>query len=312
MQLTRCLDDTDDEVRDRAALSLKLIEEDESVAKRFMHNDSMFSLPMLEHQLVMYVTSDGRDNFSTPFNLSAVPIVTREQADADERKQKLTSATPTLKAPTTGPKPAAKAQADEAATSAAIASKYSQELQQIPEIAAFGTLLKSSAPVDLTESETEYVVRAVKHIFKSHLVVQFDIKNTLPDNILADLSVVCTPAEDESELEEEFVIPVSKLTADEPQAVYVAFKSGSEDTPVMATSFTNVLKFTLKDIDPTTGEPEEPGYEDEYQVEDLDLTGADYVVPTYAGSFDNVWQQAGDDEANETLQLSNIKSISGT
>jgi coatomer protein complex subunit gamma len=45
----------------------------------------MFSLPVLEHQLVMYVTSDGKETFTTPFDLSKVPIVTREQADADER-----------------------------------------------------------------------------------------------------------------------------------------------------------------------------------------------------------------------------------
>ena len=45
----------------------------------------MFSLPVLEHQLVMYVTSDGKEAFTSPFDLSKVPIVTREQADADER-----------------------------------------------------------------------------------------------------------------------------------------------------------------------------------------------------------------------------------
>lgn len=28
----------------------------------------------------------------------------------------------------------------------------------------------------------------------------------------------------------------------------------------------NVLKFTVKEIDPSTGEAEEEGYEDEYQV----------------------------------------------
>jgi hypothetical protein len=47
--------------------------------------DSMFSLPVLEHQLVMYVTAEGKETFSTPFDLSKIPIVTREQADADER-----------------------------------------------------------------------------------------------------------------------------------------------------------------------------------------------------------------------------------
>src|SRR5271156_5002449 len=34
--LTRCLDDTDDEVRDRAALSLRLMQEEDDVAERFV------------------------------------------------------------------------------------------------------------------------------------------------------------------------------------------------------------------------------------------------------------------------------------
>lgn len=36
--LTRCLDDTDDEVRDRAALNLRLMSEDDDLANRFIKN----------------------------------------------------------------------------------------------------------------------------------------------------------------------------------------------------------------------------------------------------------------------------------
>ena len=36
--LTRCLDDSDDEVRDRAALSLRLMKEEEAMATRFVKN----------------------------------------------------------------------------------------------------------------------------------------------------------------------------------------------------------------------------------------------------------------------------------
>jgi coatomer subunit gamma len=38
----------------------------------------MFSLPVLEHQLVMYVTSE-KDAFAQPFDMSKIPVVTREQ-----------------------------------------------------------------------------------------------------------------------------------------------------------------------------------------------------------------------------------------
>ncbi|KAI9846734.1 MAG: coatomer subunit gamma [Thelocarpon superellum] len=330
--LTRCLDDTDDEVRDRAALSLRLMTEEDDMANRFIHNgsappsdgltaarrltlaDSMFSLPVFEHQLVMYVTADDKQTFTTPFDISAIPIVTRAQADAEDRTKKLTTATPTLKAPSTGPKkttPATGAEALESATAAT--QKYAQQLAQIPEIRPYGALLRSSAVVELTELETEYVVSVVKHIFKDHVVLQYDIKNTLPNTTLEDVSVVATPADDDGEaaLDEDFTIPVAKLVTDDPGTTYVAFKKVQGEPSFATSTFTNVLKFTLKESDPTTGEQDEEGYEDEYEVEDLELNASDYVVPAFVGSFNHVWEQVGaaGEAAEETLQLSDAKSI---
>ncbi|MCJ1410527.1 coatomer subunit gamma [Ptychographa xylographoides] len=309
--LTRCLDDTDDEVRDRAALNLRLMSEDDEMANRFVKNDSMFSLATFEHQLVMYVTADDKSVFSTAFDMGSVPIVTHEQALAEERTKKLTTATPMLKAPSTGPK---KAQSNGTAESAMSASaqtqKYAQQLSAIPEMKEYGTLLKSSHVFELTESETEYVVSVVKHIFKEHVVLQYDVKNTLTETVLEDVSIIATPSDEDEVLEEEFIIPASRLNADEPGTVYISFRKIG-DTPFAVTSFTNVLKFTSKEIDPTTGEPDQSGYEDEYEVESLELTGSDYVSPAFAGSFDHVWEQTGanGDESLETLQLANSKSL---
>jgi coatomer subunit gamma len=313
--LTRCLDDADDEVRDRAALSLRLMKEEDDVAARFVKNDSMYSLSTFEHKLVMYVTSDDKKVFSKAFDLSTVPVVSHEQALAEERTKKLTTATPTLKAPSTAPtKPAVNGSAEGVAATVANTQKYTEIFSRIPEIEAFGPVLKSSQTVALTESETEYVVSAVKHVFKDHLVVQYEIKNTLPNTVLDEVTVVATPAEEEEpSLEEEFIIPAPRLATNEPGIVYVAFKSLAGEHSFPITSFTNVLRFTTKEIDPTSGEAEEGGYEDEYQVEDLDLSGADYVIPAFAGSFDHVWEGTGanGEESSETLQLANIKSLSG-
>lgn len=309
--LTRCLDDIDDEVRDRAALNLRLMTEEDEMANRFIKNDSMFSLSTFEHQLVMYVTADDKATFATAFDMSTIPVVSHEQALAEERTKKLTSATPTLKAPSTGPKKAqVNGTSDNAAAALANAHKHSQQLMQIPELKAHGALLRSSPPVELTETETEYVVSVIKHIYKEHLVLQYEIKNTMTDTVLEEVSVVATPAEDEESLEEDFTIPVAKLATDQPGTVFVSFKKSS-DVAYPVTSFTNVLKFTSKEIDPTTGEPDESGYEDEYQVEDLELLGSDYVTPAFAGSFDHAWEQTGanGEEASETLQLSSAKSI---
>ena len=312
--LTRCLDDTDDEVRDRAALNLRLMQEDDDVAERFIKNDSMFSLSTFEHKLVMYVTSTDKATFSTAFDVSSVPVVSHEQALAEERTKKLTTATPTLKAPTTGPaKPKMNGAAEGASSMAAAAQKYTEIFSKIPDMKAYGDVLKSSAVVELTESEAEYMVSVVKHMFKQHIVLQYDIKNTLESTVLDNVTVVATPAEDEEAvLEEEFIIPAPRLKTNEPGVVYVAFKKAG-DSAFPITTFSNSLKFTSKEIDPSSGEVEDGGYDDEYEVENLELSGADFVTPAFAGNFDHLWEGTGanGEEASETLVLSNMKSLTG-
>lgn len=273
----------------------------------------MFSLPYFEHQLVMYVTSDDQSTWQSPFDISKIPVVTREQADAEDRTKKLTATTPTLKAPKVGPTKAAPTSGVEAAASAnAQAQRYAQELMEIPEMAAFGSVLKSSPIVELTEAETEYVVTLVKHIFKEHIVLQYEVKNTLPDTVLENVSIMATPGDDE-ELAEEFIVPADKLSTDEPGKIYVAFSKINGEGSLPITSFSNVLKFTSKEIDPSTGEPEETGYDDEYEVSEFDLSGSDYIIPTFASNFSDLWEKIGaaGEEAEETLQLSGMKSIAG-
>ncbi|KAF3768471.1 hypothetical protein M406DRAFT_286405 [Cryphonectria parasitica EP155] len=308
--LTRCLDDVDDEVRDRAALNLRLMSEEDEMAEKFVKNDSMFSLPYFEHQLVMYVTSDDKSTFESAFDISKIPVVTREQADAEDRTKKLTASTPSLKPPKVAPTKAAPSGAEAAASATAAAQQYAQELMAIPEMKEFGNLLKSSAVVELTEAETEYVVKVVKHIFKEHIVLQYDITNTLDSVLLENVSVLASPAEDE-ELEEVFIIEAEKLNQNEPGKVYVAFKKTAGEGALPVTSFSNTLKFTSKEIDPTTNEPEDTGYDDEYEVAEFDLVGSDYVIPTYASNFAHLWEQVGasGEEAEETLQLGSMKSI---
>lgn len=260
----------------------------------------------------MYVTSDDKATFGSPFDISKIPIVTKEQADAEDRTKKLTSTTPSLKPPKIGPTKAAPTGAEAAATATAAAHKHAEELMQIPEMKEFGSLLKSSPTVELTEAETEYVVTVVKHVFKENIVLQYEVKNTLPATVLENVSVVATPS-DEEELEEIFIIQAEKLATDEPGKVYVAFKKVNGDDSLPTSTFSNVLKFTSKEIDPTTNEPEESGYDDEYEVAEFDLNGSDYVIPTFASNFNHIWEQVGaaGEEAEETLQLSGMKSIAG-
>lgn len=54
----------------------------------------------------------------------------------------------------------------------------------MPELASLGRVFRSAAPVELTESETEYVVRCVKHIMDGYVVLDFTISNTIEEQVI--------------------------------------------------------------------------------------------------------------------------------
>ena len=60
---------------------------------------------------------------------------------------------------------------------------------QVAQFASYGRLFKSSEPVQLTEEETEYNIVAIKHVFPSHTVLQFQCTNTVQEQVLEDVSV---------------------------------------------------------------------------------------------------------------------------
>jgi len=65
-----------------------------------------------------------------------------------------------------------------------------------------------------------------------------------------------------------------------------------------------------KELDTQTGETLDAGFQDEYQLEDLEITSSDYVVKTQIARFQENWEQLGDEfEVVETYSLSTMKSL---
>ncbi|KAH9932016.1 coatomer subunit gamma [Epithele typhae] len=296
--LNRCLDDVDDEVRDRAALYLKVYEEPPLI-QPYIKEEAIYSLSALESKLVSYISD--LDSLDEAFDASDIPKISREQAAKDAARP---STLETIGVPSTS-----KASTPPPPSAAETQSHYVHQLAEVPELTSYGPVLNSSIkPNPLTESETEYLVSVVKHVFKEHIVFQFNVSNTIPDTVLEQVSVIMQPQAD-SGLTEDFIIPMPTLTsATSPGIVYVSFTRDTPEEYVQA-SFSCVLKFVSKELDPSTGEPEEEGYEDEYQLEDTELAAADYLVPTYV-TFAAEWDRLrGGVALTETFSLSAMESL---
>jgi coatomer protein complex subunit gamma len=295
--LTRCLDDVTDEVRDRAALALRLISLDKEEATNYIAPKTQYSLPQLESQLALYVSGD-KAQFSTPFDINTVPRITEEQARAQafELKSKATEVSIKSEKPEEQISSATEQQIkDDNAL-----QEYAATLSAIPEFQSYGSLLKSSKPTPLTESETEYVVTAVKHFFKDHLVIQYNVSNTLDEYVLENVVV-----EVQGDFEEDFTIPIDRLAPGSEGIIYVSFSRPQE---FFQTSLYNNLKFISKEIDPETNEEQDEGYDDDYNLENLDITAGDYLVPSYVGNFTYQWDELSN-EVVHTFQLGHETTI---
>lgn len=296
--LNRCLDDVSDEVRDRAALALRFIELDSQEASQYIAPQTIYSVSQFENVLTQYLTSNDKSAFLQPFDVSIVARVSISQARAEALEQRSQAWLGEKPASTANDTTSDEKQRIERELVQDKAKEYAAALASIPEFQKYGPLLKSSEPVPLTEKEMEYVVSAIKHVFKDHIVVQYDITNTFNGCILEDVQVEIPEG-----FEIDFVIPVDSIVPDTTGTVYVSL-TRPED--FIVESFYNVLKFIYKEIDPSTNEPQEEGFDDEYNLENLEITAGDYLVPAYIGNFAHQWDELSGSEAVGTYQLGSM------
>ena len=66
---------------------------------------------------------------------------------------------------------------------------------------------KFPAAVALTESETEYGVSCIKHVFAGHVVLQFNLSNTLNDQKLENVRVVLEGGDQDFEKGDVVTVP---------------------------------------------------------------------------------------------------------
>ncbi|XP_046742906.1 coatomer subunit gamma [Diprion similis] len=281
--LSRCQLDSDDEVRDRAAYYCAILQQQFDPTTLSLVQPPLLSIPSLERALNNYVSSPMEE----PFDISQIPPAQ------------------TVEEPT---QPEILATAKQQQSRLSREETFMEKLAQVPQLALViskSPLFKSSPVVELTESETEYNVKCVKHSFSNHLVLQFDCLNTLSDQLLEDVRVAIEPPEGYRVVYE---IPCLRLAYNEPGTTYTVLEF-PEDVHASIATIPTTLRFMARDCDPTTGVPDaEQGYRDEYMLEDLEVTLADQMrgVGKQGVDFNAAWDAGatrGFSELEETFAL---------
>ncbi|GMH35804.1 hypothetical protein BSKO_03672 [Bryopsis sp. KO-2023] len=259
--LKRALFDNDDEVRDRATLCVEQLTGSAGGPEKLAPREN-FPLKNLEKALEQYL----QGSTDQPFDLSSVAPEVEEAPPAAAKTPAFGAGAPK----TTG------------------LEEYVEMLKVLPQYEDLGPLFKSCPPVQLTEEDTEYNITVVKHFFEAHTVFQFNCTNTIDEQILEDVRIVMDMA-DAEEFEEEMQIslPVMPLNGVAQAYTILSRPEGSYATG----KFANILKFTVKEVDPGTGEAEEQGFEDEYELMDVEVSMSDYIKLESVPNFRAAWEE---------------------
>lgn len=309
--LERCLNDVDDEVRDRAAISLNFINNGK---KNLIVSDSRYDLNALESKLVHYLNNE--ENFSVKFDISEIRVISSEELKSIEYDRKISklesSNVENNDAPEVEEQKGAKIESagDGVANDLLKQQEYAQELAAIAEFESYGKLTKStSVPIYLTDKENEIVVSVVKHLFaeSQKLVLQYNINNTLPHTVLQDISVIAQP--DNELYQEDFIVPLAELKPDQTGIVYVSFSAPGIQDEELLSAFGNTVAYTNKDLDDEGNvDPTDDGWSDEYQIDDLELLAGDFIIPLYNSNFTSIFDQLPNQDSG-VVNISNVDTI---
>lgn len=288
--LKRSLCDEDDEVRERASILLKALEdvEDENDMKYLLSDAIPMTFAALERSIQASLLQPIELFGNQALCFTSLPII-------EEKTLPIVSATSSSAAA------AAKKRMDKESTnnnnntlnsSSSNAIDAATALYKIPEFSNIGRCFRSSSALPLTENEVEYVVTYIKHIFEQHIVLQFNVTNTIEDQKLIETYVELAIV-DQTTFKVEKVIKTTALY-NEPAQCYVLLSRTGPPVQVLCTCS---LQFKVVQVNPTTGEidGDEDGYDEEYPLEAFYINTNDFMAKVPVSDFRRTWESIAQD-----------------
>ena len=301
--------DEDDEARDRAALAVRAVEEamerfpcaepeeddaggapvddepEDGDPAAFLLLEAMpLGFDKLERSVRAYVSAPAAMSGSEALTFASLPIL-EDLPEEEEKAEEADQATGIESMALAVPEPE-REKVDPAAV-----------VYAIPELASLGRVFRSSQPAPLTESETEYVVECVRHVFEGHVVLQFIVQNTIDDQRLDNVTVAVES--DDGIFEAAGEIAAECIKYGDTANCFTVLQRNM-DVPLATSNFTCELHFTVVQVDPATGEEEGEGFEEEYPLEDLSIGTSEFMAKVAVGDFRKAWEAMGND--NEVLE----------
>lgn len=151
-------------------------------------------------------------------------------------------------------------------------TEYTEQLHKITELQQCGDIYKSSNMVDLTESESEYLVQCIKHITtQNYVIFQFIVHNTMDKIQLNNVAVEMEC--DNDEWSNGFEINETQIEPNNKGICYVVYNRPSNQY----NSNTIHCRLIFNTVEIVDGESMGNGTPDEYPLDDIEVYENDYI-----------------------------------
>mmetsp|Transcript_26121 Transcript_26121/g.24956 ORF Transcript_26121/g.24956 Transcript_26121/m.24956 type:complete len:938 (-) Transcript_26121:178-2991(-) len=278
--LSKSLTDEDDEVRDRAAILLSSFEtiKSEDDLKYLLDEPMPMSFSSLERSVKALVAHPAAGQEQNSVSFASLPIIEEDYKP------------PVLPRQGGGKQ---KALPDSAGSSSGAGaseggSDPASAVYKVPEFAGLGMAFRSSQENALTETEMEYVVTCVKHVFVNHVVLQFSVLNTIDDQSLKDVRVDVEVSDPDAYTVLEVITAPTARYGERTNCFVSLARTGDPSSVTISCE----LHFKVIQVDPATGavEGDENGYDEEYPLESLELNTNDFMAKVSLGDFRRSWE----------------------
>eukprot|EP00486_Rosalina_sp_Unknown_P015563 CAMPEP_0201595234 /NCGR_PEP_ID=MMETSP0190_2-20130828/192302_1 /ASSEMBLY_ACC=CAM_ASM_000263 /TAXON_ID=37353 /ORGANISM="Rosalina sp." /LENGTH=430 /DNA_ID=CAMNT_0048055143 /DNA_START=257 /DNA_END=1549 /DNA_ORIENTATION=+ len=164
----------------------------------------------------------------------------------------------------------------------------------------------------LTEPEAEYQVEVTKRVYEKYIVLQFNIQQTIPQQLITDVYV-------DVDYDDTTIInvtsPVIKCNGDSGIALSIIERGDIDDEEeyYILGKYDCQLKFIIKDD--TEEAQYEEGYEDDYTLNEINMRHTDYIFAAKGDDVESTkvlkdtWNAIGRDDENRKKGALNLKDL---
>jgi coatomer protein complex subunit gamma len=158
----------------------------------------------------------------------------------------------------------------------------------------------SSESKEVTDASDELYVHVMKHFSNGNIIFQFEVQNNIEENKLSNITV------DLESPKASYTI-LHKLKSEDAKYPVIVLKPNDESVRFITGEFKFKLKYTVTEVDDEGNE--EGNYEDEYPLDNVVITVKDYISKQNlpSGKFMEAWdmlkKKPSCTETMETFQI---------